>query len=170
MSVEGNGKIEEEFNKILKEEYRQEWQTIPISPVMVAVLCYALPALLLIGAQDYHHSNIVATLFFSAIIGTGFYAYYRNYAVTRAFFSNSKPKKQVLQELRAQENIEARLGVPDGTGLNEDEEHDWNTLVSQLEASMESDTMTLSTLFDRAETNQATLPRRSWFSRLFRRN
>lgn len=90
-SVEGNENIEEVFNNILKEEYKQEWQIIAIPRKLITLLCYALPALLMLGTADYHSQNVLVILFFSFIVGTGFYSYVRHQSVLRAFFSNDKP-------------------------------------------------------------------------------
>lgn len=167
-SVEGNENIEEVFNKILKEEYKQEWELIVIPKKLMAFFCYTIPALLMLGAGDYHNQNVLVILFFSAIIGTGTYSYLRHQTVLKAFFSNDRPISQVIHEVRSQTKTNSS-----STPLTQEEETDWNFLVAKLEKSMESeedsDTMNLSTLFDRTE--QTTLPpkRASWLSRLFGR-
>lgn len=168
-SVEGNENIEEVFNQILKEEYKQEWQLIAFPPKLVAFFCYALPALLMLSSGDYHTQNVLVLLFLSAIIGTGLYMHYRYHSVIKAFFSNDKPLNQIVREVqvRAKNN-------PPSSPLTQVEESDWNLIISKFEKSMEaededSDTMNLSTLFDRTE--QTTLPpkRASWLSRFFGR-
>ena len=164
--VEGNESIEESFNKILK----------AISPNLVALLCYCLPAMLMLSSADYHRHNVFVVLFFSLIIGTGFYGYYRNHAVLKAFFSNDRPVHQVVRDIRAQGTSTHSAASVETDKLTAEEESDWGIIVTQLEKSMEmdedSDSMNLSTLFDRAESEQATLPqpqRASWLKRLFRR-
>lgn len=173
-SVEGNENVEETFNKILREEYKQDWELIAIPPKIIALLCYSLPALLMISSGDYHDHNIFVILFFSGIIGTGFYSSYRHQAVRRAFYSDDKPNSQVIRKIREQGKLNAEL--PASERLSIEEEADWGSIVNQLERSMEMDEdsggMDLATLFDRTESEQATLPqpqRTSWLSRLFRR-
>lgn len=176
MSVEDNENIEEEFNKILKAEYSQDWLHIKIPPKLIAVFCFTLPALLMLSGSNYHH-NITVTLFFSLVMGTGFYAYYRYHKVFSLFFSESKPLNQIIREVRAQDELENRFGMttpaaPDNKAP-EEEYADFDTLIQQLEASMEPDEMNLTTLFDRADSEPATLntpkKRTSWFRRLLGR-
>lgn len=173
-SVEGNENIEETFNEILKEEYKQDWELIVIPPKIITLLCFSLPALLMISSTDYHEHNIFVILFFSCIIGIGFYSSYRHQVVRRAFYSNDKPLNQVIRKVRAQGKQNLILPAPNR--LSVEEESDWGLIINQLERSMEmdddSDNMDLATLFDRTESEQATLPqpnRTSWLSRLFRR-
>jgi hypothetical protein len=179
MSVEDNKDIEEEFNRILSEEYKQDWETIVIPPKIVALFCYSIPALMLISSQDYHHQNVMAVLFFSFIVGAGFHGFYRYHTVVKAFFSNEKPVSQVIRDIRAQEALDERSGGSTTNSLTEVAEQDWDAMMVQLEHSMDtnlnpdSDVMNVSTIFDRAESEQATLApptRTSWFKRLFRRN
>ena len=130
------------------------------------------------SSADYHNQNVMAILFFSALIGTGFYGYYHSHAVIRSFFSNEKPSIHVIRSVEAQQSVgQIPQPAPDSRSLTEEEESDWGIIVAQLEKSMEmeeeeSDSMNLSSLFDRAETEQATLPqtRTSWFKRFFGRN
>lgn len=168
-SVEGNENIEEVFNQILREEYKQEWKLIAIPRKLIAFLCYTIPAMLMLSSGDYHNQNVLAILFFSAIIGAGFYNYLRHHTSLKAFFSNEKPLSEVIDEVKAQAK-----NVITSDKLTVEEESDWSLIVSKLEKSMEtesgdSDTMNLSTLFDR--TDQTTLPpkRASWLSRFFGR-
>lgn len=173
-SVEGNENIEEAFNAILKEEYKQEWGLIAIPRKIVALFCYAFPIMMMLSTADYHHHNIFAVLFFGSIIGTGFYSYYRHSSVVKAFFSNDKPASQVIRDVRAQ--ALTHIHTPEAGQLTREEEADWGLIVDKLEQSMEmvdddSDSMNVSTLFDRAESEQATLqPKKSsWLQRLFGR-
>lgn len=181
MSVEDKSSIEEEFNRILSQEYKQEWITIVIPSKIKAIFCYSLPALMMIGSTDYHHQNVFAVLFFSFIIGAGFHSFYHYHAVVRAFFSNEKPLTQVIREVRAQDALDDLSGAStsNSTSLTPVEEQDWDELMLQLEKSMDlnpdpdSTEMNVATLFDRSESEQPTLPqptRTSWLKRLFRRN
>lgn len=164
-SVEGNENIEETFNKILQEEYKQQWELISVPKKLMAFFCYTLPALLLLGVGDYHNQNVLVILFFSAIIGTGCYSYLRHQTAMKSFFSNDRPLSQVIQEVKSQKN--------DSFSLSEEEESDWSLIVAKLEKSMEteddSDNMTLSTLFDRSEPTVLPTKRASWLSRFFGR-
>lgn len=169
-SVEGNENIEEAFNKILREEYKQEWKLITIPRKLLAFLCYTIPAMLMLSAGDYHTQNVLVILFFSSIIGAGFYSYLRQHVTLKAFFSNDRPLRQVIDKVKAQNGNELHEEK-----LTVEEESDWSLIISKLERSMnttedeDSDTMNLSTLFDRGE--QTTFPpkKTSWLSRLFGR-
>lgn len=169
-SEEGNENIDNLFNKILKEEYKQEWKLIVIPKKFIAFLCYTLPALLMLSSGDYHNQNVLVILFFSSIVGTGFYSYLRHHTSLKAFFSNEKPLNKVIEEVKAQ-----RSNTDFTNKLTVEEESDWSLIVSNLEKSMETseaesaETMNLSTLFDRAEPVKDQVKKPSWFSKIFGR-
>ena len=174
-SVEGNEEVEAEFNKILKEEFKQEWHLIDVSPKIATLMCYLLPCLLMTAWSDYHHHNLFATLIFALIIGAGLHGYYRHQVVVKAFFSSDRPVGEVIREIRDREARERQAEQP---VVAVQEEEDWDEIVARLEVSMDniddngnsnSDKMNLATLFDRGD-SAPRLAKKSWFGRIFKRN
>lgn len=175
MSVEDNN-IEDEFNKILQNENTPEEELFAVPPIIAALLCYCVPTLLIMSNLDYRHQNILVALFLGTIIGTGFLAMYRYYAITKSFLNEEKPSRQVIKDVQAQGMLDNGVTVNSSApqlALNSDGEPDWENIVTKLEDSLNStDTLNVSTLFDRSSTGQANAhssSRESWLKRLFRR-
>lgn len=173
MSVEGNENMNKELDQILKEEYKQDWKTVALTPRIMALICYCVPSLAIMAGHNYHHYNAVTSLFFSLVIGTSLFFGVRYSVAMRAFQSNDKPSARVLSAIRAQEG-KATMSDEEAAEtaiVLAPEEMDWDSLVSSFEETMNSDDMDLSTLFERSESQQRTQSRKgSWFDRFFRRN
>lgn len=175
-------KIQEEFNRILASEKKTDWARFSISNKLLALFCYGIPALMFLSG--YHpNKDMISAIIFTAILGTGFYTYFRHERVVRAFFTNSKPLKEVIAEIKAQESLDRRANPSEPvlsdtpTSLSPVEEKDWEMILNNFDAAVEDlnnptdNTMSANSIFDRQQNNQTdTPPGTSWISRFFKRN
>ena len=160
----------QELNGLLQKEQKYGWQRINIGPKLALFLSYGVPALLMFDGLDYYSQDAAALLFISLLLGTGFYVSIRHYTSLRAFYSNAKPTKQVIQDIKAQDRQETYSFAPTPpVQLSPDEEPDFEMLVENLENTLNGK-MNVSTLFDQNQLSNHPATNESWLKRIFRRN
>lgn len=132
---------DEKFEKLIREELvesKDESYTVPLW--FIGVLCYALPASILLP-MGLATGDMFTPLIFSSLIGTGFFFYARHLNVINSFVKQDKPLKTVFRDFKQQEQNQlqtAKNNAPDalvGTDgkLSEFEEEHWTAFMSGLD-------------------------------------
>ena len=129
---------DEKFAKLIREELvKDDYESYTIPLWFIGVLCYALPASLLLPMGG-RNGDMFAPIIFSALIGTGLFFYARHLNVINSFVKQDKPLKTVFREFKQQEEHSAQNAkntAPDamvGTDgkLSQFEEDHWTALMS----------------------------------------
>lgn len=132
---------DEKFAKLIREELFKDNEESYIIPLwFIGILCYALPASILMP-MGLSTGDMFSPLAFAALIGTGLFFYARHLNVINSFVKQDKPLKAVFSEFKQQEHNKvqtAKNNAPDaqvGTdgALSDFEEEHWTALMSGLD-------------------------------------